>query len=76
MRLLAAGKQSPLIVASGRRPGEGGVVAVVAHSGMCALRASGVEKRHQHTLLHQLVYLGHSLVEGRWVWRDVGFRQA
>jgi hypothetical protein len=43
----------------------------MAHGGVGTLRAGRVKERHQYALLHQLVDLGHSLVERRGVRRNI-----
>jgi hypothetical protein len=42
---------------------------------VCTLRADGVQERQEYALLHELVDLGDSLIQGRWMRRHVGLRQ-
>lgn len=54
-----------LIVAACRRSSHASIVALVTHdAGVGALRANRVQERQEHALLHELVDLGHSLIQG------------
>jgi hypothetical protein len=71
-RGLVAMQQASLVVAARRRSGETSVVAVVVHGRVSTLGADRVEERDEHALFHELVDLGHGLVECRRVRWGVG----
>lgn len=65
-----------LLVAARGRSSDASVVALVAHDARVrALRADRVQEGEKYTLLHELVDLGNSLVQCRWVRGNIGLRQ-